>query len=157
MTKVTVDLVDLETIVFATAAIKTIEGALAARHNDPFVQPHLDFTEAHNRLATEMRNAKRADADTLVAWNGTLDDEEIRCLKGFDEPFLVIEPKDKAPKFGQQMSIFDQLAAKGCVEIGQVVSGVVWPGRDRPDIRTDPYYAVRMTQRGYDKLAEATK
>ena len=31
MTKVTVDYDDLETIVFATAAIKAIEGALAAR------------------------------------------------------------------------------------------------------------------------------
>ena len=44
MATVTVDLADLEKLVFAAAAIKTIESALQQRRNDPFVREHLDFT-----------------------------------------------------------------------------------------------------------------
>ena len=40
MKTVTVDLEDLEKIVFATSVIKTIESTMAARKNDPFVRPH---------------------------------------------------------------------------------------------------------------------
>lgn len=70
MPSVTVDLDDLETIVMTTGALKTIEGALNARKNDPFVHQYLDFSEAHDRLSSAMRNAKRADAGTLVPWDG---------------------------------------------------------------------------------------
>lgn len=41
MTKVVVDLKDLETAVFAAYAVKQIEQALDQRQRDPFVKPHL--------------------------------------------------------------------------------------------------------------------
>ena len=84
MTSVAVDLADLETLVMTTGALKVIEGALQARKADPFVREHLDFTAAHDRLATAMRNAMRASADTLVPLDGELSPREIDVLGRID-------------------------------------------------------------------------
>ena len=159
MTKVTVDYDDLETIVFATAAIKAIEGALAARKSDPFVRPHLDFTAAHDRLASAMRNAKRSESnDTVIKFSDPLSDDEMDMLKIIgsicdDYSYMTLEGKDRAPKHGQVMSVYDQLAAKGCVEIGQLLSGIIWAGAAVPEPSKGPTYAVRLTARGREKLS----
>jgi len=165
MTKVTVDLEDLERIVFAASAVKAIEGSLAAWRRDPFVQPHLDFTDAQKRLESAMRNATRGQLGTLVNFDAPLTKEEINALqyvmgacdaKNPGLALFVISPEDKGEP-GRQMSVYDQLAAKGCIEVGQFVQGVVWAGADRPQIVADPKgYAARPTRRGLEKLQAAT-
>lgn len=163
MSSVQVDLDDLETIVFAAAAIKNIEGVLSARKRDPFMQPHLEFTAAHDRLATAMRNAKRelASGDTLVAYNEPLTKEEANALRYVAKAsedktpgisVFVISPEDKGEP-GVAMSVYDRLAAKGCLEMGQFVQGIVWAGAPAPQITADPKgYAARLTPRGREKL-----
>ena len=167
MKTVTVDLEDLEKIVFATSVIKTIESTMAARKNDPFVRPHLEFTEAHDRLASAMRNAHRAEAGTLVAWDGKLEEDEIAMLKAIvrhdrDEehrathtglPF-TISTEEKIGHGG--MSTGDRLAAKSCVRMGQFIHGVIWAGDAAPSITPSARgFAVTITPRGVQKLAEA--
>jgi hypothetical protein len=164
MTAVTVDLADLETIVFATGAIKAIESALASRRQDPFVRPHLDYTAAHDRLATAMRNALRAEAGTLVPFDEPLTKTELRALryvldatdpnKGAHKKsgvadWFVISGADKAAE-GEKMSVYDRLAAKGCLQIGQFVTGVVWAGAPAPEVKADPDrgFAAKITDRG---------
>ena len=156
MTSVTVDLEDLRTLVLTAGALKTIEGALASRKADPFVREHLDFTEAHNRLASAMRNAERADAGTLVPWDGDLDDAEIDLLHAIDTgEHVILTRRQKSPNPGAAMSVADQLAAKGCVVIGQLVKGILWAGEAAPDLVVDPQgFPVRITQRGREKLAK---
>lgn len=154
MTAVTVELPDLETIVFATGIIKTIEGALAGRRNDPFVREHLDFTAAHDRLAAAMRNATRAAAGTAVPFDEPLTKTEVLVLryildatdpgKGAHKRFAISGP-DKAGE-----PAYDRLAAKGCIQIGQFVTGVVWSGADRPEVVADADrgFAAKITDRG---------
>lgn len=164
MTAVTVDLADLETIVFATGAIKAIESALANRSADPFVRPHLNYAAAHDRLATAMRNASRAEAGTLVAFDEPLTKTEAKALRyvldatdpgkgarkkpGVAEWFAM-SGMDKAG-LDEDMSIYDRLAAKGCVQIGQFVTGVVWSGAPAPEVKADPErgFAAKITDRG---------
>ena len=156
MTTVTVDLADLETLVFATAAIKAIEEQLVARKRDPFVAPHLQFTEANNRLATAMRNAMRGQADTVVPWDGELDEDEIKMLKLVEPGGFWIPPKQKAPVAGEVMSVADRLAAKGCVVIGQFIRGILWAGAPGPELQIDPKgFPIKITERGRDKLYKA--
>ena len=71
------------------------------------------------------------------------------------EPW-VISPDQKVgkPTPGQPISAYASLEAKGCAQIGQCVSGVVWAGEDRPAITVLPSYAVRITDRGRDKLGK---
>src|SRR5208282_323832 len=126
MTKatVTVDLADLETLVFATAAIKAIEGALAGRKNDPFVKKHLDYTAANDRLATAMRNATRPEA--YPEWDEALTSEEylaLRRVEKADQGVLAIG-------FRSKRDYFDGLSSKGCVIIGTAIDGYVWAGEN---------------------------
>ena len=154
MPSVSVDLDDLEKLVLTSGVMKTIEGLLVARKNDPFVRPHLEFSEAHDRLATAMRNARRVDAGTLVPWDGELDDEEVEWLRVAEKAGFWISRKDKEPKAGENMSIMDKLAAKGCVIIGHFVTGVSFAG-STPELTVDPKgFPIRITDRGREKLAK---
>jgi hypothetical protein len=89
MTDVTVQLADLERIIFAASVIKPIENALAAFKNDPFVKPHLAFGEAAKRLEEAMRRAQRSAAsargDTLVDYNAPPDETEMELLRSLFE------------------------------------------------------------------------
>ena len=78
--KVEVEIEDLETIIFATSVIKTIESALQQRKQDPFVHPHLDYSKASEALTAAMNSARRAVADTKVEWDGALTDKEKELL-----------------------------------------------------------------------------
>ena len=149
MTSATVDLNDLETVVIATGYLKSIESILASRKTDPFVTPHLDFTAAHDRLASAMRNARRAEAGTLVPWDGELDDMEVLLLQDVADREMGIK------NIGCHKEDYTTLMAKGCVVIGQEVHGILWAGEKQPDIRITPnYYSVRITDRGREKLAK---
>ena len=148
MTSVTIDLEDLETLVMTTGALKMIEGALAQRKTDPFVRQHLDFTAAHDRCASVMRNARRAEAGTLVPWDGALDEVEEQLLRDLDHT----EMGERG--IGLHKVDYDSLAAKGCVVIGQQVGGVKWADDNQPHLRIIPsLFHVKITQRGREKLA----
>lgn len=155
MTTVSVDLADLEKLVFVTGAIKAIESALDQRKRDPFVIQHLDFSDAHNRLASAMRNAQRGNAGTLINYNEPLTEEELELLKKV-EPGFWITKKQKAPLRGQEMSIWDRIMCKGYIEIGQVVSGAIFAGSTQVEsVVADPdCFAVRLTARGRALLAK---
>lgn len=146
--KVEVEIEDLQTIIYATSIIKMIESALSSRKQDPFVIPHLNYTEAHNNLVTAMNHARRATADTVVEWNGALDDKEKELL----EQFVASDTFEINGDFRLKNKHVDSLAAKGCIRIGQLVAGAVWPGQDRADIKPLPGFALAITQRGRDKL-----
>lgn len=159
---VTVDLADLERIIFAASAVKQIEASLAAFKRDPFVQPHLEFTDAAKRLEGAMNHAKRAARareDTLIDYNEPPNKVEMAALKRvFDEklPFMFIKANEKAPdpKLNEVMSVFDRLEAKGLVRMGQVVTGIVWAGHNHPDLRKEAKFAVALTDRGMDIARE---
>ena len=155
MPTVTVELEDLEKLVFTAGAMKTVEGALKQRREDPFVRDHLEFTDAHNRLAAAVRNVQRGNADTLVAWDGDLSQAEIKLLRKVKIGDVTILTRDqKAGKSGEDMSIADRLAAKGCVVMGQIVTGILWAGETKPVLTQDTSgFPIKITSRGTDKLA----
>jgi len=155
MAQVTVDLSDLETLVFTTGALKTIEGALQSRKSDPFVQPHLNFTEAHNRLATAMRNASRGTADTVVPWDEPLETYERHFLESVANNEENGLPTTIGTDFRLEHPEIDRLMCKGAITLGQLVKGVIWAGKDRPEPPPDPSgFAVRVTERGRSKLTK---
>lgn len=163
--RVEVNVADLEAIIQAAGIIKTIEGALASRRTDPFVKPYLDFTDAHNRLTAAWRDAQRAEADTLVKYDAPLTREEVNALQyvaaGAPQgapggaTYFTISPEDKGEP-GREMSVYDQLSAKGLIRIGQWCVGVVWPGASQvSDVKPDPKgYAAQLTERGARVLWE---
>ena len=155
MPSVSVDLDDLEKLVLTSGVMKTIEGLLVARKNDPFVRPHLEFSEAHDRLATAMRNARRVDAGTLVPWDGELDAEEVSLLRDADKGGLWLTVSERMPsRPSEDMSVADRLMCKGCVIIGHFVTGVSFAG-STPELTVDPKgFPIRITDRGREKLAK---
>jgi hypothetical protein len=156
-TVVEVDLDDLEALVFASAAIKQIEGTLVAYRRDPFTQDAAGrFVRAQKRLESVMRDARRRErsGETVIAYNDPLTAEEGAMLRGlvdrrdqFDYTAITVE--EKLPLHDRQFSAVDQLAAKGMIEVGSYVYGGSWNGDDHPVIRIDPNrYMVRFTARG---------
>ena len=156
MTEVTVDLADLETLVFTTGALKTIEGALQTRKQDPFVAQHLNFTEAHDRLAAAMRNATRGTTDTVVKWD--------EPLEAYERAFLmdIVAKEDKGLKFAITITPdyrldhpeIDRLMCKGAIVIGQLCKGILWGGKNEIEWSPDPSgFAVMSTARGRNKLS----
>lgn len=158
MRKVEVDLADLESLVFATAVIKTIEGALAQRQNDPFIKPHLPLTEVHNRLASAMRNATRAEAGTKTNWDEPLTEEERGLLEKINSYVLLGDPPlvfQITPNERLRTAEFDTLLAKGCIVLGTPVSGVIWSGDSKPELVKEPLkLLVKLTPRGVLKMTK---
>jgi hypothetical protein len=156
MATVTVDLDDLEALIFHTGTLKTIEGALMSRRNDPFVRPHLDITPSHNRLAAEVRNAKRAESGTATKWDEPATREEQNLLRCFEDKngrlasVIHINAVRRNPAAGEDYTpAIDTLASKGMIVIGQVLTGVLWAGDDRPEFKIDPSaWALKITPRG---------
>ena len=157
--KVEVNLEDLECIVFATAVIKTIEGALASRKTDPFVRPHLDYTMAHDNLVSAMNAARRTESGTAVGWDDPLTEKEIEFLKEINDKIEKLSVgrsyyliSDNDSNFLKKKEKADSLACKGCVRIGQSVEGIIWPGDKQPELHKGVVFVVQITQRGLDKL-----
>lgn len=156
--QVTVDLDDLEAIVFGTGVIKNIEGSLASFKNDPFTRTKVPLTEAHDRLASAMRNARRAGADTLVKWDEPLTKEEQIALAAVAA--ACKEAGDVKVLSGKQkggsgvMSDWDRIAAKGMIEMGQFITGILWAGQQSPAITAKPEFAARLTSRGKNMLEQ---
>lgn len=159
MTKVTVDLADLETLVFATGVIKQIEGQLASYKSDPFVKPHLNYTSAVNNLVTAMNSAKRGSADTVINWNDPISKFDEAVLQHFEEATaLGLEIQTGGMREGTVSKEFQEsvnnLVCKGYLEKGQSVSGAIWSSSTTPELRPLPVYRARITKRGIDKLNE---
>ena len=149
--KVEVDIEDLETIIYATAIIKTIESSLKTRKQDPFVNPHLEYTKAHDQLVAAMNGARRANAPTVTTWDGELSSKELKLL----QQFMTAPVFEVSPEYKLKHDEVDSLTAKGCIRIGQLVAGAVWPGEPKADIRPVAGFALAITKRGNDKLAKA--
>lgn len=148
--KVEVEIEDLETIIFATSAIKAIEAALQRRKEDPFTKPHLEYTQASEALTTAMNHARRSSAGTATEWDGALTDKELELLK----EFVASNVFEVTGEFRLKTKEVDSLAAKGCIRIGQLVTGAVWPGESKADIKPVAGFALAITPRGHDKLAK---
>lgn len=148
--KVEVELDDLKSLLFGSSAIKTIEQAIDAAKCDPFSPPVGEFARAHNTLAGVMNSATRAEAGTLVAWDGALTKEEVVLLKILAKRKLPLEINGEYRLANKE---FDTLLAKGCIRMGQCVKGAVWPGEPRADIAPTDFFAVVITQRGREKIA----
>lgn len=148
--KVEVELDDLKSLLFGSSAIKTIEQAIAAAKLDPFSPPVGEFARAHNTLAGVMNSATRAQADTVVKWDGELTAKEIKRLKT-----LGVFPVEIDGTYRIENEEFDSLLAKGCIRMGQVVHGAIWPGEPRADIKPMHMFAVVLTSRGKEKLDAA--
>lgn len=153
MPSVTVDLDDLEALVFATGAIKQIDSLLAARRGDPFVVPYLARTDAHDRCAEAARFARRAEnQDVVTKWDEPLTEEEAEVLLKLGADVNRVSPDERL-----KVPAIDTLMAKGCVVLGHFVDGVLWGGKPTPEIQVDPKaFAVKITPCGQAKL-EALK
>jgi hypothetical protein len=162
MTEVTIDLDDLEALVYVSSAIKTIESALAAYKRDPFVQKaHGKFGAAQKRLEDVIRRARRSErsGETEIAYDGPLDLEEEAVLGSLwrrrdrDDVVTTIAVEEKLQQTSDGLSPIDRLAAKGMIEVGSYVYGAKWTGDGYPIIRIDATrYMVRFTTRGESKL-----
>jgi hypothetical protein len=153
MPSVMVDLDDLETLVMTTGALKTVEQALNARKSDPFVRAHLDFTDAHDRLASQMRNARRSqNKDTVIEFDGKLTEAELGYLTQLEESlagyFLYHDEK-----YSNSRLNITSLQAKGMVHRGRYLNGVLWEGENHPQLKEDTKgFAVKLTQRGKEAV-----
>jgi hypothetical protein len=155
MTEVTVDLADLETLVYTSGVLKTIEGALQSRKTDPFVRPYLNFTEAHDRLAAAMRNATRGTADTLVKWDEPLEAYERAFLVDLIKNEDVGNSQIITPDYRLDHPEIDRLMCKGAIVIGQLCKGILWGGKNEIEWSPDPAgFAVESTARGRNKLIQ---
>lgn len=153
MPSVTVDLSDLETLIFTTGALKTVEEALNKRKGDPFVRAHLDFTDAHNRLVERYREASRS-RDNYMGYNNPLTKEEIQYMNELDlsKPGYFIYHDES---FMQPRSYIMSLLTKGMVRRGRYLNGVLWDGDTHPQLKEDDKgFAVRLTTRGATTIAE---
>ena len=130
---------------------------MAQRQRDPFVRPHLQFTAAHDRLAAELRNAKRAAAGTAVPWDGDLTAREQVFLSHLVDQELHGNNYKITPQTRMNPpSEIDSLVAKGMIAIGTIAEGVLWTGEAniKWTPRTD-VFDVKSTERGRNKLKES--
>lgn len=158
MPSVTVDLEDLEALVFAAGVIKQIEAALSARKSDPFVVPYLKLTEAHDRCAEAVRFARRSEnQDVATKWDDPLTKAEAAFLKGLQPGYWVTPEQRVAPPGEEGHPEIDTLMCKGHVVIGHFVTGISWSGKP-PELMIDPKgFPVKITPRGLAKLEELRK
>lgn len=154
ITKVEVDLKDLETLIFSTGVLKHIENSITSYRNDPFVKPHLYYTPAFDNLVRAMNSARRKTADTAVAWDEPLSEYDLSVLESFKEAqgtgheLHTIESK-------MTLKSIEELVCKGYLEKGQSVHGAIWASSTTPELRPLPFQKARLTKRGVDKLNES--
>ena len=165
MTNITVNLEDLETLIFAAGSVKAIEAAMDTRKRDPFVPPQNKITESINRLASEARSARRSKETYATAWDGPLTAEEEKWLddvcKNYDpadrERRMIVVTADEL--YGRAGTFrhgpIHNLVNKGMVAIGTAAFAVIWSGADQPEFWPDPFrFYVMPTPRGLGKWQE---
>lgn len=169
MTDITVNLEDLETLIFAAAAVKSIEAAMDTRKRDPFVPKEAPIKAALDRLAVEARSARRSKETYLTPWDGELDDDEKKWLDrvckdydpgDWDSRMITISADELYggagnPALAPRQGPVHTLANKGMVAIGTAGYAVIWPGADQPELRPDPFgFYLMPTPRGLNKWRE---
>jgi hypothetical protein len=149
---VTVDSDDLEALLYATAAIRGIENALASAQRDPMFEiAKPRFSAAFDAVANAMRGAIRSATMPNI----------MRDPEGEDLQVLLHLARACAVAGVTVLSkphMFRHLVGMGVVEIGphdeRVVfasgSGDIWHRRS-PDQR------IRVTQRGFDFIPDWQK
>ena len=165
MPTVEVDLDDLEALIFVSAAIKNIEGALMSFRRDPFVQSAQGkFIPAQKRLEVACRNAKRSAApkdgpyykNTMVHFDEPMLTENKKLLVSLyasrNQHGLVrvqTHASSLEAKHGPVKLALDSLSVRGMIEVGNYVDGGLWLGDDFPIIGVNhEFYMVRFTARG---------
>jgi hypothetical protein len=153
----TVSADDLETLLFASGAIRSIEEALNAAKRDPWAQSAKGkLTQAYDRLSREWRNAKRAregypganfadptaeDLLNLAAIEADVRDQGIGAAVALGSPLY---------------RIVQALHAKGLVELGVYREMVMWGDSGEVGSRDHPMIQrVRLTARGKKALEGA--
>lgn len=160
--KITVLATDLQTLLFATGAIKKIEHAVAAQADDPLIPPPGMLTEAHNRLSTEWRNQTRVNDDPIH--NQPLTAEEffvltllykVNPLHGTHE---IIDDKPSIDMLEQLFGISNllaldhhlvsQLRRKGMLELGTYFQYIKWADTGEIEQTSQKNTQYRLSARG---------
>lgn len=150
---VTVDSDDLEKVVMATGVIKQIDHLIRQQKEDPFVpKDQTSIAQAHERLAAEMRRAKRGDI--RPRYNEPLNKHEYWALAALmnsplneecnlksEEALLGYEEFAKSMRgidgsISHQHPAIQSLVLKSMVEIGSVFEVIFW-GNSQTNTQTD--------------------
>lgn len=149
MTTVTLDVDDVEALLFSVNALQGVENALAAKQRDPMVASAKGrLSAAHDRIASEWRRAKRPETEApgendLFALHSLFIDT--------DDQHLTTAMLNHYPRrLAQDLQL---------VESGPCWEGmkIDWPAPSTPEFRmgtTEIRYAARLTPRG-DAALEA--
>lgn len=142
MPSVTVDVADLETLLFATSGIKDLEAALDQRRRNPMVISTKGKLEgAHDRLSLAWRRAKR-EADWPMKVVTEAEIAELRSmftdLNGHTHAFAVLY--EYPMHFAQDLLL---------VEAGPLWEGyqVEWPSPAEPEFVRGPTGGIRYGAR----------
>jgi hypothetical protein len=151
MPSVTVDVADLETLLFATSGIKDLEAALDQRRRNTMVTSTKGKLEgAHDRLSTAWRRAKReADMPKVVVTEAEI--AELRAMFTDHEGRVraVIERQDYPMHFAQELLL---------VEAGPLWEGykIEWPAPADPEFiikqGSGIRYGIRLSHYGRQVL-----
>lgn len=171
MTDITINLEDLETLIFAAAAVKSIEIAIDTRKRDPFVPKEAPIAAALQRLSADARSARRSKETYATPWDGELGDDEKKWLERICKDYDpnnrelrtllisadVLYGRDKDPTLAPRQGPIHALSNKGMLAIGTAAAAVVWPGADQPEFWPLPnYFYLMPTPRGLRKWREIT-
>lgn len=148
---------DLETLLFATGAIKDIENALNQRARDTFyLRVESRITQAHNALATEWRRATR---EPHPEWNQPISDSDVCLIRelwpAVEDPTLDVRffPKE-VPNDPGFMPRIRSLRNKGMIEVGNKQEVIFWGDRASENIGAVKL-VVNLTPRGRIAFSEA--
>lgn len=172
---VTVDSDDLEKVVMATGVIKQIDHLIRQQKSDPFVpKDETSVAQAHERLAAEMRRAKRSDVHPR--YNEPLNKHEywaIACLMDpplneecnlkSEEALMGYEEFAKSLRgdggsINPQHPAIQSIVLKGMVEAGAVFEVIFW-GNSQTNTKTDlGHFAYRVNEvRAYPAMKRFVK
>jgi hypothetical protein len=151
---VEVDDKDLEALLFAASAVKTIERVLEQHRRDPFVKSHALTMPAHDRLTTALNHARRADTNPL--WNEPLTQQDIDFLADLVGSGSYRDYSHSS--YTDAKSFLNTLAAKGMVTLGERRYAYLWAGASTPELSKEIIgLSVKPTVRGVRAVAEASR
>lgn len=152
MPSVTVDVADLEALLFATSGIKDLEAALDQRRRNPMVSSTKGKLEgAHDRLSTAWRRAKReTDMPKVVVTEAEIAELRAMFVDREGRMRAVIERAEYPMHFAQDLLL---------VEAGPLWEGykIEWPSPADPEFiikqGSGIRYGVRLSHYGRQVLA----
>lgn len=151
---VTVDSDDLQTLLFATAAIKSVEVALKAQKNDPFAEQALPrYTEASDNLAKAWRDAtRRRDMPQLFRDPTPHELSVLRSIFFDDSPDPDMADRLKRTSIVWLSHHPRSLVSLGLVELGNERYQIIWGDGRVSAAPFPPKVFARLTWRGIEVL-----